>query len=103
MKVVITESGTEYRLNENMTQVRREGGDSLRMDGEWLHCVLVSDLAVGSPMVFFLDPLEEYGPMVIRTTSRVVAIEEYCDEYGHDTGPLDSRYGCRYCPDGGLE
>lgn len=24
--------------------------------------------------------------------------EAYCIEYGHDTGPIDSRYGCRYCP-----
>lgn len=24
--------------------------------------------------------------------------QDYCTEPGHDTGPLDSRYGCRYCP-----
>jgi len=26
--------------------------------------------------------------------------DTYCTEPGHDTTPLDSRYGCRYCPEG---
>ena len=29
--------------------------------------------------------------------------EWYCGEYGHDATPIDSRYGCRCCPNGGLE
>lgn len=29
--------------------------------------------------------------------------ERYCTEYGHDATPLDGRYGCRYCLNGGLE
>jgi hypothetical protein len=24
--------------------------------------------------------------------------DAYCIEDGHDTEPLDSRYGCRHCP-----
>ena len=75
MTTVITESGTRYEFNTDMTQVRREGGHTLRRDGDWLSCTLVGRPLVGLPLNFILQPLGQ-GNVTIRTTTAVVSIEE---------------------------
>jgi len=75
MTTVITESGTRYEFNTDMTQVRRQGGRTHRGDGDWLACHFVSAPIVGLPLNFILQPLGK-GNVTIRTTTPVVSIEE---------------------------
>ena len=71
MTTVITESGTRYEFNEDMTQVRREGGRTHRGAGDWHACHFVSAPLVGHPLSFTLQP----PGITIRTTTPVVSID----------------------------
>ena len=73
---ITTASGTRYEFNADMSQVKRDGGDGLHRDGEWLGCSILNDgPTLGHPLVFALEPLGD-TPITIRTTTPVVRIEE---------------------------
>lgn len=76
---VTTASGTRYEFNADLSKVKRDGGDALRRDGEWLACGLLNDgPTLGEPLVFALEPLGD-TPITIRTTTAVVRIEQAPD------------------------
>ena len=72
--IVDTASGTAYHFDG--LHVRRDGGDSLRQDGEWLQLLAAPEISVGSPMVLVLEPLGASGGCTFRVTSPVTGIHE---------------------------
>jgi len=73
---ITTESGTRYEFNDDLTRVKRDGGDRLRRDGEWLSCsILNGGPTLGDPLVFALEPLGDTA-LTIRSTTPVVRIDE---------------------------
>ena len=63
MTTVITESGTRYEFNTDMSKVRR--------GTHWMTCT-PADIRVGHPLSFVLQP----PGITIRTTTAVASIEE---------------------------
>jgi hypothetical protein len=69
---VRTESGTEYRFNADMTQVRRGGSHPLRQDEQWIDLFEKPFVQVGLPMTLLLSPLSELADVTVRRTTRVL-------------------------------
>ena len=70
-----TATGSVYEFDAAKTRVRRTHfTHKLREDRVWLKLYSVPRIEVGTPMVFFMQPLGD-GNTTIRTTSPVTRIE----------------------------
>ena len=67
-----TESGSTYEVKDGY--MRRVSEEAMRRDGEWLKVLSVSEIRLGYPVSFVLEPLGE-GDVTIRTTTQVTEYE----------------------------